>query len=322
MRPLSSVEVIVCTFNGELYLREQLESICGQSRLPDLVSIYDDGSSDNTLQVIADCAPQFSALKIGLKVVRNPSNLGYIANFAKGIENAVGDLLFFCDQDDRWHPDKVRILAEMLETSGADLAFSDGQMIDSAGRRLPGGSILEGYGLKGRALERFATEAVPRLLKRNYINGAALAIHRQLAQAALPIPTDTPHDYWMAIRSALGGGVMLSPQRLYDYRQHGRNVIGGNRLPWRYQLLGLWHSAHRSRMIEYRRFTHFLPFLREIPRSRDFLEKQAWLARCVGQYGRFNRLVAVMKSMLDGSYGRFGTVNHLCRDLVSIVRNR
>ena len=69
------VEVIICSFNGERYIAEQLESIFNQSRLPDLISIYDDGSTDRTLKIIDEVIERCAPLSIEFSIVQNEKNL-------------------------------------------------------------------------------------------------------------------------------------------------------------------------------------------------------------------------------------------------------
>ena len=103
-----TISVAMCTYNGEKYLREQLESIALQTRLPAELVICDDRSTDSTSEIIrnfADSAP------FPVRFNLNPVNLGgatkgITKNFEQASRLCTGDLIAFCDQDDVWLPKK------------------------------------------------------------------------------------------------------------------------------------------------------------------------------------------------------------------------
>ena len=109
------ISVVVTTYNGAKYLREQLDSIRNQSRLPDEVLIFDDCSSDNgkTVGEINSFIKQYD-LKTWM-LIENKSNLGWKKNFINGIKRASGDLIFLSDQDDVWMHDKIKKMAILMD---------------------------------------------------------------------------------------------------------------------------------------------------------------------------------------------------------------
>ena len=318
MRP--STEVIVCTYNGARFIVEQLESIFAQRQKPNLISVYDDQSSDNTVAIVLQMIAQRGSTEVSTRVRVNQSNLGYASNFSNAIAEAQGDLLFLCDQDDRWHVDKIRVLLDLMQASGADMMFSDGLLIDAEGRPLDAGSVLSNYGLREADIINFSPEPVRHLVRRNYVNGAAMAIRRDSAQAALPVPAGMPHDYWLAIWCALHGGIGTTPDCLYEYRQHGSNVIGVGLHRWHHQWLGIWRRPRPPRLRELNILAEFMPRIQGMPAATAFDEKLQWLQACVAQKGRLARLSSILSSALRGSYRRFGAPYALARDLISILR--
>lgn len=318
-----SIEVVMCTYNGAAFLRPQIESILGQSRPVQRLSIYDDGSTDETmalLRQLADAAPPGGPV---ISIQRNPANLGYARNFAQAIGHAREDLLVLCDQDDIWDPDKIAVLAGLLEDGPADLAFSDGTPVDAQDRELAGPSVLQSYGLGPDDIEQFGREAATRLARRNYVNGAACAVRRSAAQAALPVPAGLPHDYWLAIWAATHGGIVASPRRLYRYRQHGRNVIGIGRQPLHWQLAAIWGNPQAPRLRELAYCNAIVQRLDGLPGPYmgHMKRKQAWLQACVHADSRLQRLRAVLGGLLRRDYRDFATPYALLRDVVAIVRH-
>lgn len=130
------ISVVVSVFNGEKYISEQLDSLRHQTRCPDEVLLFDDGSSDKTPQIVTDYITKYSLAN--WKYTRNPENKGWRRNFMEGMCAASGDLIFSCDQDDIWHQDKLKIMCEVMEkspqisllTSNYELFFEDGSHKD------------------------------------------------------------------------------------------------------------------------------------------------------------------------------------------------
>ena len=119
------ISVVVCTYNGERYLKEQLESILQQSYPVEEIIVQDDGSTDDTMQLLRDYAQRYPQIK----VYNNDSGQhGINANFFSAMQRAKGDYIAISDQDDIWEPDKLRLQAEAigdkLLCSGFSVPFS------------------------------------------------------------------------------------------------------------------------------------------------------------------------------------------------------
>lgn len=107
------ISVVMTTYNGEKYIEEQLASICVQTRKVDEVLIFDDQSSDKTVQLIQNYID--TNRLVGWKVVVNAVNKGWKKNFFEGIQEATGDIIYLCDQDDIWVADKIEKMTHILE---------------------------------------------------------------------------------------------------------------------------------------------------------------------------------------------------------------
>ncbi|MGA9069058.1 MAG: glycosyltransferase, partial [Terracidiphilus sp.] len=123
------ISVALCTYNGERYLREQLNSIASQTRVPYEVVICDDNSTDATLDIVESFVQSVS---FRVRVEHNSFRLGSTHNFEKAIQSCTGDLIALCDQDDVWRPDKLSVQAARLESdSSIGGLFSDASLVDS-----------------------------------------------------------------------------------------------------------------------------------------------------------------------------------------------
>src|ERR1700733_5344548 len=124
----------MCTYNGERYLREQLDSITSQTMLPAELIICDDGSVDSTLKIAEDFAHS-SPFKV--RVQRNSKNLGVTKNFEQAICLSSGEFIALCDQDDVWYPQKLAALSAKLSANPlAGGVFSNADLIDENSRPL------------------------------------------------------------------------------------------------------------------------------------------------------------------------------------------
>jgi len=108
------ISVVMATYNGARFIVEQLDSIRLQTRKPDELLIRDDCSTDNTMEIVTNYIDTY---KLGPQwhIVCNPVNLGFEDNFARGAEQATGDIIFFADQDDIWQPRKLQQMTDLLE---------------------------------------------------------------------------------------------------------------------------------------------------------------------------------------------------------------
>lgn len=109
---MKTVSIVMCTYNGETYLREQLDSLVGQTYPIHELIIQDDGSTDRTLDIAREYETRYPDVHI--KIYRNPVQLGYSRNFFSAYQKATGDLIASCDQDDIWEPHKLSVLVESI----------------------------------------------------------------------------------------------------------------------------------------------------------------------------------------------------------------
>ncbi|HET6762149.1 MAG TPA: glycosyltransferase family 2 protein [Longimicrobiaceae bacterium] len=224
--------VVMCTYNGERYLREQLASIAAQTRPPHSMVIVDDASHDASLEI----ARAFAATApFPVRVERNEANLGYAQNFARAIALAEGDVIVLADQDDVWRGDKLaRMEAEFARDASVGMVFSDAEVVDAQLRPL-GFRLWSAVGLDAARLRCFGSgRELQVLLRAAVVTGATMGFRTGLRAAVLPIPEGLFHDAWIAAVAAATARTAAIPEPLVLYRQHGGNTIGASRLTlWR-----------------------------------------------------------------------------------------
>lgn len=224
------LSVVLATFNGARYLDEQLDSLNHQTRLPDELVVVDDASTDQTVAMLRDFSRR---ARFPVHIIEQPSHVGTCDNFAEGFTSATGDILFICDQDDRWHPDKLAVMADqMRRRPDAVLAFSDAVLVDAHGTRISRSRWrIAGFGpAQVTALER---DPLGQMMMRQIVSGCTAAIRRDLLPALLPFPRDLHpalpmmmYDRWISLLAAAAGSILPIPERLVDYRIHEDQQIG------------------------------------------------------------------------------------------------
>jgi len=226
-----TVSVALCTHNGAEFVAEQVLSIVRQSDPPAELVVSDDASSDGTVEIIRRIFVENHVTKTRLVVMENSEPLGVASNFEQAIVACSGDLIALSDQDDVWQPDRLRIAVSRFEAS-ADLLLlnSDARLVDESGEPL-GRTLFEALELTcGELSALTSARGFEALLRRNLITGATTMIHRNLVMRAAPFPIPWLHDEWMAIIASATGMTDLVVRELIDYRQHGRNQIGVQKL--------------------------------------------------------------------------------------------
>ncbi|MDQ1088725.1 glycosyltransferase family 2 protein [Siphonobacter sp. SORGH_AS_1065] len=221
------ISVAMCTYNGSRFLREQLESIRSQSHPVDELVICDDRSKDDTIQILENFATQ---VPFPVHIHVNPSNLGSTKNFEKCLNLCSGDVIFCCDQDDRWHPQKVEKQVHYLQQHPEmEAVFSDAQVINDDSQPI-GKTIWQEIEFDTVAQERWKNNKAYEILFGGYVvTGATLAIRRRILSSVSPFPVaykELIHDAWIAIVLSLQGNIGFIPEELLFYRKHSTQQVG------------------------------------------------------------------------------------------------
>lgn len=200
------VSIVISTYNGEKYLREQLESVVNQTFFPLEIILVDDKSQDSTPQIIKEYSQRYPFIR----AFYNEENLGYVKNFEKGARLSKGQYVSFCDQDDVWDLRKTEILMQSIGES--PLIFCDDLMVDENLQSL-------GYRQSDLVHSRSVNNGLYFVLD-NVVGGHALLISREVLEQAFPFPEIIPHDLWCAYTASFRGGVKFLDQVLVSWRQH------------------------------------------------------------------------------------------------------
>lgn len=202
------VSVAMATYNGEKYLREQLDSIIDNLETNDEIVISDDGSTDATLNIIHEYMEHDNRIRL----VSGPQD-GIIANFENAILNSRGQYIFLSDQDDIWSDKKVKRILEIFGNTNTKLVIHDACVVDSTMQNVLYDSFF-GYRCSRPGV-------VANVIKNRYM-GCCMAFERELIQKMMPFPRNIQmHDQWIGLMNDIyyEDSVFLE-EILLQYRRH------------------------------------------------------------------------------------------------------
>ena len=221
------VSVAMAAYNGEAFIEAQIASILPQLEEGDELVISLDPSKDRTAEIIEGFADS------RIRLLPGPGE-GVQKNFENALRHCGGEILFLCDQDDVWAPDKVESVLSVFAARDALLVLHDAQITDGA-LHVTEPSFFAAHGTR--------TGFWRNVLRNSYI-GCCMAFRRELLRNALPFPDRLPmHDQWLGLQAERSGRVELLDRPLLFYRRHGGNVSGethaspAQMLRWRGRLL-------------------------------------------------------------------------------------
>ena len=204
------ISVCMATYNGEKYLRTQLDSIIKQISEKDELIISDDGSTDKTLEIISEYCNNYS----NIVFLQGPKN-GVIKNFENALKVANGDVIFLTDQDDIWMNNKVDSVMQIFEKEKVTLVLHDATIIDASSKIIENSFFERRNSKKG---------LINNIVKNSYL-GCCMAFKKELLTYALPFPAKIEmHDWWIGLIAEKYGRVNFMKDKLIGYRRHGNNV--------------------------------------------------------------------------------------------------
>lgn len=222
------ISIAMCTFNGEKYLEDQLNSIINQTILPDEIVIYDDNSTDSTKEILKDFKKRNTIINIIINF--NEINLGVSKNFNQAISQCMGEYIFLVDQDDIWEINKIEYLTREIDRQKKSVIFSNGNMINSSSitRRK---SLWEAFNVNSKDIKKFeSNKGIDVLLKKDVITGCTILIKKKFVDKIIPLNSKFVHDAWIGLIAELFDELGITQKELINYRIHGSQQIGLNNI--------------------------------------------------------------------------------------------
>ena len=218
------VDILLATYNGEKYIKEQIESILNQTYKNIQIIISDDCSKDGTRQILKEYEKNDK-----IKVFYQEENLGYVKNFEFLLKQVESNLYMLSDQDDVWKKEKVEKSVEKIENEKLDLVFGDLEVVDENLN-----TLYKSYNRYMHLIHKIKKYQKDYRLQYLYncMTGCTIISRKNWIDKVLPFPTNSKymiHDYWLGLVIALNGKVVYIEEPYILYRQHGKNQVGSKK---------------------------------------------------------------------------------------------
>lgn len=309
------LSVVICTYNGANFIEAQIRSIISQTPKINEIVVCDDGSSDETLEIMKN---EFERASFSnYLILDSSSHLGVSANFLRGLKASSGDYVFCCDQDDVWCDDKVSVFLEAVNRSHKDLYFSDGYVVNSD-------LTKRDYSLWNTLHFSYSDidddSMLDILLSKCVVTGAAMLVSRRLIDMVDTVPDSWLHDGWFAMAAAAEGSIEPINSKTFLYRQHGSNVVGAHSASLCERVKAWVNGICKQPEVRRQRFDRYV-------HARDDLGiKGDAINGCLGfwgqlieleEHGLFYGFITVIKLFANCSYSRYYTgLRGAIRDLL------
>lgn len=207
------------SFNGESYIEQQLDSILSQTRKPDEVIIRDDQSTDRTVDIIEGFIVGHNLSS--WRLIRNEKNLGWWLNFYEASKIASGDIIFFGDQDDIWHPDKIETMERLMIENKMGALYTAKNIIDGEGI----------FHLERMDKKSFTKKMIKIPLSENFYSiktlGCCMCVSREVLNTYISLNYPAGgHDSQCGRIALLYSSLWYLDKPLIDYRIHNNNTSG------------------------------------------------------------------------------------------------
>lgn len=208
------VSVVMATYNGENYISHQIESILNDISLSDELVVYDDASTDNTIEIIKSFNDSRIVLQSGRK------NLGHVRAFEIGLSHAKNEIIMLSDQDDLWPKGRVKCLIDVFYESDSCLIIASIVNFSESG--------YEEY--LPATLDDSFSGFFDFFWGKASVYGCAMAFKKDLLRLILPIPQIVySHDHWISICSLCYSQVLLTKYIAVRRRLHKKNLTPRSR---------------------------------------------------------------------------------------------
>ncbi len=258
------IDILMATYNGEKYLKEQIDSILEQTNQDFRLLISDDMSTDNTRAILNDYVSTDNRVVVFLQ----NKNLGPVKNFEYLMKKVESSYFMFADQDDIWQKDKIEQSVRKLEETNSDLVYTNLQVVnENLDVMYPYYWKLKEFEKKAKKFHHFES-----LYLNNYITGCTMLVKSKWIDKILPLPQKSNyilHDYWTALVVSKFGKIDFIEKPLVKYRQHVNNRIGSKRKSDEIKEF----EEMRNLFIEVK-LDHFKTFLQNIDVFEDDAMKQ------------------------------------------------
>lgn len=221
---MEKIDILLATYNGEKFVKEQIESILNQTYENFNLIISDDASTDNTLNILEE----YEKKDTRIKVFKKEKNEGLINNFEFLLKNVTSDYFMFSDQDDIWKKDKIEKSINKLKEKNSGLVYTDLEIVDEK-LNVIYPSYWKYKQIYKKIIKYNNFEA---LYLNNFVTGCTILAKSKYIKDILPLPRNSKfvlHDYWTALIISAKDKISYVEEPTIQYRQHKNNRVGSSR---------------------------------------------------------------------------------------------
>ena len=214
------VEILMATYNGEKYLKEQIESIINQSYNDWTLLIRDDKSKDNTVSIIEEYERKDSRIKL---LRDKKENLGFVKNFEELLKSSHKEFIMFSDQDDYWEKDKIKNYIEILKKNEnliqKPLLIHSNSFVCDKNLKIMKQKFINSFNAREKETNSYFFSYI--------VQGSTAMINKKMKEVSMPfLKTVTLHDRYFHLLAEFFGNRIFIDKSLMKYRQHTDNEIG------------------------------------------------------------------------------------------------
>lgn len=314
-----AISIALCTYNGAEHFSAQWASLLAQEQLPNEVVICDDQSTDGTVALLRRLAAESP---FPVRIIQNPVRLGYNKNFEKALSECTGDLIFICDQDDTWFPEKISTMTRfMAEHPTTEVAFCDAWVTDEKLQERQNRFWEWVRFDAGTQLRWQAGDMMEVMLDGNRVMGCATVLRRSFLTNALPVPDAVPgyiYDGWLGLVGAARQSVAFIDEPLQLYRTHPQQQVGvreNDEVMERIRFRDRFSRNRDKKLAPLREKQSQLAIINQLLRSRlvNTAPGLAALRRRLSHFtmrsclphDRLRRVGPVLASLREGNYQRY-----------------
>ena len=209
---MKTVSVILASYNGEKYIKEQIDSILAQTYPIYEILIGDDGSADNTMSILNDYACKYG----NIKIISSNGKHGVNYNFKRLMDTASGNYIAISDQDDIWFPEKIEIMIREIGTHV--LVYSDA---------IPFSGMLTSYYNKEQSVEfdsYIPENSIEDIMFNNVVSGHRMLVKKEFINEIHEWNFDVYYDWWLAISASYRNSIIYIPCPLVFWRRHDHSM--------------------------------------------------------------------------------------------------
>lgn len=224
------ISVAMATYNGEAYIQAQMQSIVKQTKLVDEIVVYDDCSTDKTIDYIRSYQ---ESTTIDIKIFSQSKRMGYIQNFISALREVSGDIIFLCDQDDIWECTKVAEVVQQFHNTNILCIATAFTYMDSNSESIDIPDDGDNHGLCWQSYKQglLSFISAKELIYHNTAMGCTMAFRSSLKEEYLRKTLQcAAHDWEIYFLAALKQGAVFYNHSFIQYRIHDKNTTGNDKI--------------------------------------------------------------------------------------------